>query len=95
MGDFSRRSRGRIPPYLPQVAGSQEGFQVRAHDVFHPANSSTVEEFVYVERFSSTICLESFHGDLDPDLVAVLEAVGDCFFRAVDAERDTIHLVDA
>ena len=60
----------------------------------HPANSSTVKEFVCVERFSSTICLESFQGDLEPDLVAVLEAVGDCFFRAVDAKGDTTHLVD-
>src|SRR3990170_3239152 len=83
-----------MPSYLPQVAGSQDGFQVRAHDFFHPANTSTLKEFVYVERFSSTICLESFQGDLEPDLVAVLEAVGDCFFRAVDAERDTTHLVD-
>ncbi|MDO8737480.1 MAG: hypothetical protein Q7J17_00710 [Candidatus Deferrimicrobium sp.] len=53
-----------------------------------------MKEFVHVERFSSTICLESFQGDIEPDLVAVLEAVGDCFFRAVDAERDTTHLVD-
>lgn len=37
---------------------------------------------------------ESFQGDLEPDLVAVLEAVGDCFFRAVDAEGDSTHLVD-
>jgi len=53
-----------------------------------------VKEFIYVERFSSTICLESFQGDIEPDLVAVLEAVGDCFFRTVDAKRDTTHLVD-
>ena len=83
-----------MPPCRPQVAGSQEGFQVRTYDSFHPTNLSAVKEFVYVERFSSTICLESFQGDIEPDLVAVLEAVGDCFFRAVDAERDTTHLVD-
>src|SRR5659263_523891 len=83
-----------MPPCPPQVAGSQDGFQVRAHDFFHPANSSAVKEFVYVERFSSTICLESFQGDLEPDLVAVLEVVGDCFFRAVNAEGDSTHLVD-
>ncbi len=83
-----------MPPYPLQVAGSQEGLQVRAHDIFHPANTGTVKELVYVKRFSSTICLESFQGDLEPDLVAVLEAVGDCFFRAVDAEGDSIHRVD-
>jgi len=83
-----------MPPCPPQVAGLQEGFQVRAHDVFHPANTSTLKEFVYVERFSSPICLESFHGDIEPDLVAVLEAVGDGFFRAVDAKGDSTHLVD-
>lgn len=83
-----------MPPCPPQVAGSQEGFQVRAHDIFHPTNSSAVKEFVHVERFSSTICLESFQGDLEPDLVAVLEAVGDGFFRAVDAEGDSTHLVN-
>jgi len=53
-----------------------------------------VKEFVYVERFSSTICLESFQSDIEPYLVAVLEAVGDGFFRAVDAEGDSTHLVD-
>lgn len=37
---------------------------------------------------------EGFQGDLEPDLVAVLEAVGDCFFRAVNAEGDSTHLVD-
>lgn len=83
-----------MPQYPLQVAGSQEGLQVRTHDFFHPTNTGTTKEFVYVKRFSSTICLESFQGDLEPDLVAVLEAVGDCFFRAVDAEGDSTHLVD-
>src|SRR3990172_4493434 len=83
-----------MPPGPPGVAGSQEGFQVRAHDFFDPANPSTLKEFAYVERFSSPICLESFQGDIEPDLVAMLETVGDCFFRAVDAEGDSTHLVD-
>jgi hypothetical protein len=53
-----------------------------------------VKELVYVERFSSTICLESFQCNLETDLVAVLEAVGDSFFRVVDADGDSAHLVD-
>jgi hypothetical protein len=73
---------------------SQESFQVRTHDFFHPTNTGTAKELVYVKRFSSTICLESFQGDFEPDLVAVLEAVGDGFFQAVDAEGDAAHLVD-
>src|SRR5659263_183308 len=83
-----------MPPCPPRVAGSQEGFQVRAHDFFNPANSGTVKEFLHVERLSSPICLESFQGDIEPDLVAMLEAVGDGFFRAVDAEGDSTHLAD-
>jgi len=86
--------RARLVPCPPQVAGSQEGFQVRAHDFFYPANTSTVKEFVHVERFPSPIGLENLEGDIEPELVAMLEAVGDGFFRAVDAEGDSTHLAD-
>jgi hypothetical protein len=51
--------RARRVPCLPRVAGSQESFQVRAHDIFHSANTSTVKEFVHVERFPSPIGLEN------------------------------------
>lgn len=40
--------------------GSQEGFQVRAHDFFHPANTGAVKEFVHAEFFPLPIGLESF-----------------------------------
>jgi hypothetical protein len=53
-----------------------------------------VKEFVHVERFPLPIGLESLEGDIEADLVAVLETVGDGFFRAVDAKGDSTHLPD-
>src|SRR5438093_10876984 len=78
---------------LRLCAGSQQGLQVGAHDVLHPADARKPEEFVEPNPLPLPIELECLKRDIKAELVTILEAVSESFFRGVDRYRDTIQRV--
>ena len=74
-------------------AASCQGFEVRAHD---PCDAASVRSFD--EPFNRTfawtqVLAQRLDGDIETDLVSVLEAVGDCFLARSDANVHPFELV--
>ena len=69
------------------------GFQIRAHHFFHAADAREFHELVNIGSFPASIEPQGFEDRIEPELIPILEAVGQRLFRTVDAKPDAIHLV--
>src|SRR5436190_24128355 len=76
----------RGPSVLSQSPGHR--FQIWAHDVGDAADPRIPEQIVDRATALAPVVLQRLNGDVEPDLVAVLEAVRHGLGRPVDANGD-------
>ena len=70
---------------------SREHFEVRLNDAAHAAELSRFRELFQRESLVAPAFPERFHRDIEADLVAEFEAVGDGLCRRVNAHGRTDH----
>src|SRR5262245_51140248 len=74
---------------------SNHGLQIGAHHSFNPADASVFEQFA--DRQPSDffpIISERFNGNVNSDLIAVLETVCDRFFGRINSDRNPVDSDD-
>jgi hypothetical protein len=73
-------------------SGVGNRFEVWPHDIGNSTDFGKLPELVCGRRTFAPSVSERFNGNVDADLIAVLEAVGDGFGRRVNFD---VHAVDA
>src|SRR5436309_633532 len=74
-------------------AASRDRVQIRLHDAADAADSREAGQIVCAAAVEAREIFQRFNGDVDADLVAELEAVGDGLRRAVDANSNSSNIV--
>ena len=72
---------------------SQKYLKVRPDDFLNPARSCEVHQVIGFKALFFSVELERFDGRFEADLVPILETVGDCFFRAIDAHWNIVYFM--
>src|ERR1700678_177249 len=82
-----------MPQYSWEFSASYNRFEIRPHDAVDATHFREPVDFIYVRAVVSQCVLQGFNGNINADLVPVLEAVGNCLRGAVDADRNTFNSV--
>jgi hypothetical protein len=72
---------------------SRDGLQVRLHHSSNPAHFSSLPEFIHCGLALPIAIAQSLKRHISPNLVPILEAVGNGFCRIENPDGDALHFL--
>ena len=67
--------------------------KVWAYHFFNSAHSRELQELFRFKALPFAVEFKRLNGRIEADLISILEAIGDCLLRTIDANWNTVYLV--